>query len=854
MKESFTTGFARPPERNVQEWLEIYQRSPRLAVVDRIAQDLSFCEGKLFRMSGNDEKEVTAHPFLDFWKNPNPMHEYGKEPLWQLFQTTLLLKGEGFFVVERSLSGRPQELWPIPVHWVYGTPYMGHPFYMCRTPDGAILNVHVENMFSIKRLNPLDPTLRGIGQAEAIADEIETDEYAAKFQKRFFFNDATPNLLISMPGSTDEQRQRFRAEWMDKFKGVFKTRGVATVDGAVTVQNIGSGMNDLDMVNGRQALHEACRRHFGVPPEIMGETGSSNRATSWNAQVIYNQNVLTPMLKAREKAINQQLLPAFGDDLVWRFDELVARNEEYEQGKALSCYGAGLITKNEARTLLGFGTIEGGDEYAGAPAASETPNEPTTEEEARKKKLPIHGEAPSDGEERVKEYLAKAYRNGAARARKAHGLTDNVPKPTLSDGELTKIARANMREFKTEARRLQTKASRGTNYGISLTDDPLYGEILAQLDAQIAQMEEDDGEALFEEALSDMTALARNRANSWAACMAAQGEYDQMAEAGYTHKTWKHNDTGPHSRKMHKAMHGKTIAMDEYFVMPDGAKLLYPKDADVGDKTAYGTHCMNCKCTCDYELREATLSEEEVVAKPTRRIEPEEVTTEKPTLPEQDEPAQKPAEEIPAAQTDTTPWNKFESMTQEARVAAMEPYKVTSASKYIRDVFKEYQRSPAVNILLRGGEYTPGYEKIQRQMAEQQKEPLEAYMSKRTIDEPIVVHRNYGFMRYGDTVGVTRKFDSLNVGDIFHDAGYSSTTLLENLGTLNGTQIGYRFKIYVPAGTHGVCLIGNLPLKDKQQEVLLDRDMEFRILEIDHADKTGTMEVIPKVDFASKLE
>lgn len=60
----------------------------------------------------------------------------------------------------------------------------------------------------MKELNPLDPYKRGLGAAESLADEIETDEYAAKFQKKFFYNDATPTTLISMPGSSKDQRDR----------------------------------------------------------------------------------------------------------------------------------------------------------------------------------------------------------------------------------------------------------------------------------------------------------------------------------------------------------------------------------------------------------------------------------------------------------------------------------------------------------------------------------------------------------------------------------------------------------------------------------------------------------------------
>lgn len=57
-------------------------------------------------------------------------------------------------------------------------------------------------MFIVRQLNPLDPYGRGLGDAEPVADEIETDEYMAKWAKKFFFNDATPPVLMSAPGIT----------------------------------------------------------------------------------------------------------------------------------------------------------------------------------------------------------------------------------------------------------------------------------------------------------------------------------------------------------------------------------------------------------------------------------------------------------------------------------------------------------------------------------------------------------------------------------------------------------------------------------------------------------------------------
>lgn len=354
-----------PPERNTEEWIRTFRTNPRLAVVERIASDLSFAEGKLFRVDENgDEQEITAHPFLDFWANPNPLHEMSSAALWRLLEIYLKLKGEGYFIMERDEFGRPAELWPVPTHWVQMTPYHGFPYYTVRLTNGQLMEVPVDDMFVMKDLDPYDPFKRGLGQSEALADEIETDEYAAKFQKRFFFNDATPNIIIGMPKSTEEQRKRFLAEWMQRFKGVFQSHGVATVNGDVTVNKIGESMKDMDMVNGRTFLRNAALEHYGVPREIMGITESSNRATSEAAQFIYAQNVLMPILRRREEAINHQLIPWFGDDLVWHFDDIVPRNQEFDKAVGLDGWNAGLLTKDEAREKLGMPPCKvGGDVY-----------------------------------------------------------------------------------------------------------------------------------------------------------------------------------------------------------------------------------------------------------------------------------------------------------------------------------------------------------------------------------------------------------------------------------------------------------------------------------------------------------
>ena len=361
----FVSRWARPPSMNTAEWLAMYSKSPRMAVVEKIATDLASLNGHLFRVSPDGrETELTTHPFLDFMARPNPLYEMTSSAMWRLHEIYLMLVGESFFLIERDAYEQPIELWNVPPHWVKMTPYLGSPGYMITSTSGQTMAIPVEDMFVMKHLNPLDPFMRGLGVAESIADEVEIDEYAAKFQKRFFYNDGTPSLVFLMPDASDAQRDAFMARWNKRHRGVENSHKAAALTGNVDIKTFGSkDVRELGFIDSRIAIRDAVLEHFGVPREIMGITENSNRATADSAQYIYAKNVLTPRIHDREEAINQQLLPLFGSDLLWRFDPIVPYDKEFDKARALDGWNAGLLTKNEARGLMDLPEVEGGDVF-----------------------------------------------------------------------------------------------------------------------------------------------------------------------------------------------------------------------------------------------------------------------------------------------------------------------------------------------------------------------------------------------------------------------------------------------------------------------------------------------------------
>ena len=203
------SAMAKPPDRNTAEWLQSYLTNPRLAPVRKIATDLSSVPGKLYRGVGDNRKEVLQHPFLEFWNHPNPLPELTASGIWRLLEIWYQLKGTAVCVIERGRNGAPTELWPVPPHWIMDIPHRGQPYYVIQNMDGKRANVSIQDVFALKDLNPIDPYGRGIGQAEAVADEVEAYEYATKFSKSLFFNNARADYFIAAQVITEEQSRRF---------------------------------------------------------------------------------------------------------------------------------------------------------------------------------------------------------------------------------------------------------------------------------------------------------------------------------------------------------------------------------------------------------------------------------------------------------------------------------------------------------------------------------------------------------------------------------------------------------------------------------------------------------------------
>jgi HK97 family phage portal protein len=345
-----------PPRRKGKEWLELYNTSPRLTPITKMSIDISVTKGKVYRKKGAELIPLEDHPLLDLLYQPNEVyHLTGSADLY-LSQVHYLVRGESFAIIERDKAGNPEFLWFIPPGWVKDTPTNSDPFYLVNGSEGSQFRVAPEDMFYRKNPNPLDPTGRGIGRVEQIGDEVETDEYMAKFAKRFFFNDATPNILITAPDETDDEEiQNAERRWFQKFGGIGNSNKAAFLNWDAKVHILNTSNREMDFVESRKFYRDLAIQHFGIPPEIMGNVENSNKATVVAAQDIYLKQVIHPQLIEFEEVITWQLLKQFknSEDLIFLFDRETVEDKEFEMKSINEAYQLGGITIDEYRGRVG---------------------------------------------------------------------------------------------------------------------------------------------------------------------------------------------------------------------------------------------------------------------------------------------------------------------------------------------------------------------------------------------------------------------------------------------------------------------------------------------------------------------
>jgi len=380
--------------RGSREILSLYHQSPWLrAVVTKIAQHYASVPWSLYRVTTTSTKqsqrlrnqlthksleerssivkkavqteqleEIYEHPLLTMWEGGNKA--FGGHKVRELTCKYYDTVGEVPWIIERNSMGLPAELWPVPPTWIVKLPENKSQPVELRW--GTITkNISQNDIIWFRDENLINPYGRGIGIAHSLSDELDSDEYAAQMIKQAFENRGLLDVVISIEGAREDQLQRARAEFQNRHGGWLKAGVPFFHSGKADVKVVSQSFTEMQLLQLREWERDTIISIYGVPPELLGVLGKSNRATITESREIMASEVLVPRLEYTKNVVNQKLVPQFGDDLYMDYENPSPGNSEFVL-RAMQANPA-TVTVREWRELQGLTDRGDRDEYTLIP-------------------------------------------------------------------------------------------------------------------------------------------------------------------------------------------------------------------------------------------------------------------------------------------------------------------------------------------------------------------------------------------------------------------------------------------------------------------------------------------------------
>lgn len=342
------------------------------ACISMIADSVKSVPWLLYQGHGDTRQELSDHPLLKLLTQPNPM-QAGADFL-EALTGFYLIAGNAYLEVILTSQG-PQELWlhrPDRMKVVPGD--SGLPQGYEYQAGGGAYRWAVDPIkgkapiLHLKTFNPLDDWY-GMSFIEAAAYGIDLHNTSNAHNKALLDNGAAPSAVMTYKAEdgtplTDTQFYRLKQEIEEEYTGA-RNAGRPLLLENITWQSLGFSPRELDWLQGKNVTAREIGRVFRVPSQMLDIEGSQTYANMEQAKLGFWEDAVIPLLVKIRDALNQWLVPFYGQDLFLDFnlDEISAliprRAERFERN--VKAVEAGLLTINEARADLGYEPVEGGD-------------------------------------------------------------------------------------------------------------------------------------------------------------------------------------------------------------------------------------------------------------------------------------------------------------------------------------------------------------------------------------------------------------------------------------------------------------------------------------------------------------
>lgn len=338
---------------------EGFMRNP---VVHRCVRLVAEAATRVPLVVSEDGRRLSSHPLLTLIRRPNP-HQSGSE-LLEAAYAYLQTAGNAYLHAVVS-DGEVKGLFglrPDRVQAVAGRD--GYPEAYAYTSGGRTQTLRqdgrpVASVLHMALFHPLDDHY-GLAPLEAAQTSLDLHNAASRWNKALLDNSARPSgALVYSAGAgtlTPQQFDRLKGELEVAFQGVTNAGRPMVLEGGLDWKALSISPRDMDFIEAKHVAAREIALAFGVPPMLLGIPGDATYANMAEANKALWRQTIVPLVRRVADDLSFWLAPAFGGAMLEPdFDNVEALAED-QASKWARVGGAGFLSDQEKREMLGVGT------------------------------------------------------------------------------------------------------------------------------------------------------------------------------------------------------------------------------------------------------------------------------------------------------------------------------------------------------------------------------------------------------------------------------------------------------------------------------------------------------------------
>lgn len=316
----------------------------------------------VYSQSSGGKRELARTTLLYQLLHDSPNSRMTPVEFWVAMLLNLLLRGNAYARIERSVNGEAVALWPMPADQVeLRILDDGTAIYLYRV-DNNVAALDESSVLHIKEIGNGVVGLSRLDYMRATTTEATNSQLAAS---KLFANGGKPSGILMVDRVLKpEQRAAIKANFVEMAEGTMARLHVLEAD--MKYQQVNLTPQDQQLLETRRFTVEEICRWFGVPPVLVAHSN----VTAWGTgieQIIdgFYKFTIRPMVVRIEQSLAKRVMTAaqrarlsveFSLDALLRAS-LKDRMEIYAKAAQ-----NGLKTRNECRQLENDPPIDGGDE------------------------------------------------------------------------------------------------------------------------------------------------------------------------------------------------------------------------------------------------------------------------------------------------------------------------------------------------------------------------------------------------------------------------------------------------------------------------------------------------------------